>query len=295
VNFGSLTAMPDGTLDTSAIEGVDADLIIKPFHQAGVVISLREFTVNAMNHHHGMQAEERFDINPANGNPDSDRDGIERELTIGDITASTIWQAALGTPGRMMPEDAEIRASAVRGEEVFAEIGCTSCHMPEMRIETHFFEEPNPFNPAGTFADTSQTYRFDMCEQGQSPRLECDEDGAIIRAYTDLKRHNLCDPEDMPDAIRFYCDEYLAQNRPDQGDRPGSEFYVTRKLWDVGNSAPYGHRGNLTTLAEAIFMHGGEARAERDAFTELSFEDQQAVVDFLRTLQVLPEETDDSP
>jgi len=29
------------------VEGVDVDLIIKPFHQKGVVISIREFTVNA--------------------------------------------------------------------------------------------------------------------------------------------------------------------------------------------------------------------------------------------------------
>ncbi len=65
VNFGSLTAFPDGTLDTSQCEGVDTDLIVKPFHQAGVVVSLREFSVNAMNQHHGMQAEERFDLNPA--------------------------------------------------------------------------------------------------------------------------------------------------------------------------------------------------------------------------------------
>jgi len=37
-------------------EGIDHDLIVKPFHQAGKVISLREFSDNAMNHHHGMQA-----------------------------------------------------------------------------------------------------------------------------------------------------------------------------------------------------------------------------------------------
>ena len=35
VNFGSITVDPDGNVDTSAVEGVDEDLIIKPFHQAG--------------------------------------------------------------------------------------------------------------------------------------------------------------------------------------------------------------------------------------------------------------------
>jgi hypothetical protein len=89
-----------------ASQGVDTDLVIKPFHQAGVVRSVREFTVNAFNHHHGMQAEERFDDNPTKGfESDFDADGVKRELTVGDVTAATIFQAALGVPGRVLPAD----------------------------------------------------------------------------------------------------------------------------------------------------------------------------------------------
>ena len=289
VNFGTLTALPDGTLDTSHCQGVDADLIVKPFHQAGVVISIREFTVNAMNHHHGMQAEERFDLNPSKASPDYDQDGVERELTIGDITAATIWQAALATPGRLLPADPHERSQVVRGEAAFDEAGCSSCHVPEMTLESRLFTEPNPYNPVGTFNDVSQSFSFDMTTEGRLPRLERAGEGAIVRAYTDLKRHNLCDAADVTDAIRYYCNERLAQTRPEQDDRPGSEFFITRKLWDVGNSAPYGHLGDLTTITEAILMHGGEGRASRDAFTELPFEDQQAVIYFLKSLQVLPE------
>ena len=56
----------------------------------------------------------------------------------------------------------------------------------------------------------------------------------------------------------------------------------------MGNSAPYGHRGDLTTITEAILMHGGEARASRDAFAALLSKDQSAIVKFLKTLQVMP-------
>ena len=104
----------------------------------------------------------------------------------------------------------------------------------------------------------------------------------------DLKRHNLCDDPGDPGAIQFYCNEKLAQGRPDQDGRPGAEFFITRKLWDAGNGAPYGHRGDLTTIAEAILAHGGEARAARDAFAGRPVEDQAAVVNFLKTLVVLP-------
>ena len=77
-------------------------------------------------------------------------------------------------------------------------------------------------------------------------------------------------------------------SRPEEDGRPGAEFFISRKLWDVGNSAPYGHRGDLTTIAEAILMHAGQARPARDVFTGLPIEDQEAVVNFLKTLQVLP-------
>jgi hypothetical protein len=60
----------------------------------------------------------------------------------------------------------------------------------------------------------------------------------VVRAYTDLKRHNLCDPPERPGAIRHFCNEQLPQGRPSQDGRPGQEFFLTRKLWDAGSSAP---------------------------------------------------------
>jgi hypothetical protein len=288
VNFGSITVQPDGTVDTGNVRGVDHDLIIKPFHQAGKVVSLREFTNNAMNHHHGMQSEERFDLNPAK-DEDYDEDGVMRELTIGDITAVTIWQAALPTPGQLLPDDNNVQAKIKLGLTLFEEIGCGSCHIPELPLNDRHFVEPNPYNPAGNWVDETQSISFDMTAEGLGQRLEQQGDGAIVRAYTDMKRHDLCDDPGDPDPIRFLCNEQLAQERPDQDGRPGSEFFLTRKLWDVGNSGPYGHRGDLTTITAAIMVHGGEARAVRDAFAALPTADQAAIISFLKTLQVLPE------
>lgn len=288
VHFGYLTAYPDESYDPSEIEGVDPDLIIKPFHQAGVVISLREFTVNAMNHHHGMQADERFDLDP-HKNIDFDEDSIAHELTIGDITVVTIWQAALDTPTQALPEDETDRTTLIEGERLFAEIGCTTCHIPEFRLDSRFFVEPNPYNPEGTFSDAVQGYGFDMTEQGDGIRLERDGEGAIIRAFTDLKRHNLCDAPDVEDAIRYFCNEHLDQDRPVQDGRPGREFFLTRKLWDIGSSTSFGHRGDITTIYEAIMYHGGEGRASRDAYANLNQADQLAIVKFLYSLQVVLE------
>ena len=74
VSFGKLTRRPDATWDTSQVEGLSRlslvsptpldrpNLIVRPWHQAGNVISIREFTNNALNHHHGIQSIERFGV-----------------------------------------------------------------------------------------------------------------------------------------------------------------------------------------------------------------------------------------
>jgi hypothetical protein len=38
-------------------------LLIRPWHQAGNSVSLRDFTNTSFNHHHGIQSTERFGAN----------------------------------------------------------------------------------------------------------------------------------------------------------------------------------------------------------------------------------------
>ena len=195
----------------------------------------------------------------------------------------------LGTPGLVKTETKMARREIRQGKRVFSDIGCAGCHVPEMVLESRYFVEPNPFNPPGTCANAADgcpDYMFDMTEEGEGPRLKKGPNGtAIIRAFTDLKRHNLCD-DPGPGAIRWFCNETLAQGRPDQDGKPGTEYFLTRKLWDVGNTAPYGHRGDISTITEAILLHGGEGRVARDAFEAASVADQKAVVAFLKSLQI---------
>lgn len=277
VSFGSIVAKANGSVDTARVEGVSADLVIRPFHQKGVVRSLREFSNNAFNHHHGMQAVERF------GDGDPDGDGVRGELTIGDITAATIWQAALNTPGQVIPTTPEGARAVIRGERTFSRIGCDSCHVPELELSSATFSEPNPFNVAGNLRpeDVPRVFTFDLTAQGPLPRAEKTPDGrVIVRAFTDLKRHDLCDAE-----LAHYCNEKLVQAGV------STREFLTRKLWDVGNTAPYGHRGDLTTLTEAIHFHGGAARRSRDAFFALNASGRAEVIEFLKSLRILPEGT----
>ncbi len=288
VEFGTITVMPSGMVDPTGIEGVDWDLIVKPFHQKGAVVSLREFTNNAMNHHHGMQSVERFgeDLDP-------DMDGLANELTVGDITATSIYQAALPTPARVLPAEPARRQAVLRGASTFKDAGCAGCHRPAMVLNDPNFYEPNPFNPGGNAGPQDiDTYAFDMTTTGEGIRLLPFNGGALVRAFTDLKRYNLCD-----DDYNHFCNELLAQGNLAGFDDPSTftvavqprptEEFLTRRLWDAGSSDPYGHVGDLTTLSEAISEHGGDARAERDAFFSMSEADQADIIEFLKSMQIV--------
>ena len=98
IHFGSLSRGLDGSWNTSAVDGLpgpsltistvdgEPSLLIMPFHQAGAVVSLRQFTNNAFTQHFGIQPEERF-----GSGVDEDGDGFVNELTTADVTAATIY------------------------------------------------------------------------------------------------------------------------------------------------------------------------------------------------------------
>ena len=246
ISFGVIAAYPDGRVDPRGIDGVDWDLIVKPFHQKGAIVSLREFSNTAMNHHHGMQSVERFGLGV-----DADQDGVVNELTVGDITAITVYQAGLANPGRLLPRSPLRRAAAERGERLFESVGCASCHVPELTVQSPVFSEPSPYNPPGNLRpeDVRRPFAFDLTREGPGPRLERLPDGrARVRAFTDLKRHDISDGE-----YNHFANERVAQGTL-AGFAPAAAFtepphprpvreFLTRRLWDAGCSAPYGHRG----------------------------------------------------
>jgi hypothetical protein len=288
VQFGTLIAHPNGMVDTSGVQGVSPDLVIRPFGRKGQNKSLRHFSVQAFNRHLGMQPEEAVvDFSPNSSDPD--RDAVTTELTIGDITAAVIFQAALPVPRRARVPDRQAHVPA-RGEQLFAQVGCTECHVPALPLKSTILCDPNPRNNDGDFRDTSQQFCFDL--QATSGLR-----GKMVFAYTDLKRHTLCDPtRDYDPVTNHFCDDPALKLTPATDatgpgtsgttDRPPYHQFLTAKLWDTGNSGPWGHRNDLDTIYDAIVAHGGEAAQVTDAFEALPDADQLAVVAFLTTLRM---------
>jgi len=291
ISFGVLARTGPDSWNTSGVTGLQAsslagnppNLIVRPFHQAGAVISLRQFTNNAFNHHHGIQTTERFGVDA-----DPDGDGVTNEMTEADVTAVAIFQATMAVPGRVIPNDPAVEAAIRLGERRFVDIGCTSCHIPKLPLTNNgwIFTEPNPFNPVGNRRPADgPVYSVNLTDPHlPSPRLKPDGDVVYVPAFTDLRLHDICDGKDDPNI------EPLDMHAPAGSDAffAGNRRFVTRKLWGTANEPPYFHHGQFTTLREAVLNHGGEAAWTRANFNALPAGERDAVIEFLKSLQVLP-------
>lgn len=304
VSFGAITALPDGSVDTAEIEGVAKDLVIRTWSQKGTNISMREFTISALNHHHGMQAEERYGMKET-GTRDFDQDFVIDELTVGDITALIVYQAVLAPPQQVVPEAIEFKAAVERGETLFTEIGCASCHVTEMVLNNVIFTEPGPINGRGTLTDdaVSGPAIIDLSTMPWFNKLEKHPDGGVIvRAFTDFKLHKIADEETPHFANETLRQSFRLQPLPGPNserararlresfslDFVPTDVFLTRRLWAVGNTSPYGHRADLTTLNEAIMAHGGEGRDSRLNYQALGQYDRSAIIEFLKSWKVVP-------
>lgn len=277
VSFGFITAHSDGVADLTELDGIDSDLVIRPFSQKGVMTSLRQFTVNAANHHHGMQATERFGIRWT-GEVDFDEDGYKTELSPADISALVAWQATLRPPVQTESENALWKEAAIQGEAKFNDLGCASCHMPSLPLNSLQFDDPGIFDAAGTLQSyqvkSPATYDLGMLEWAKNlPRNDAGQ--VLVPLFGDLKRHVMTDSQ-----VDRFGNELMSQRFVDRN------IFATAELWGLGSTAPYGHRNDIPDLHDVIEAHGGAARKSRDAYLASAENEQSAIIAFLRTLEI---------
>lgn len=326
LSFGVLRRTADGAWDTSQVDGLPypatytsdginpPDLIVRPFHQAGNLISIRHFTNTALNHHHGIQSEERFAEDPRYNpverfRPDvDDGDDIRIEATIADVTALTLFQATMAVPGRVIPRDPEIEAAVLMGEQLFKQAGCATCHVPELPLDQDgwLYSEPNPYNLAGNL----RPHESDLERAGTAtvaplyvnlnrtdlplPRLRARDGVTMVPAYTDLKLHDITSGPDDPnrEPIDMHRARGSERNFSPEGFFAGNGKFITRKLWGVASKANFYHHGKYTTMREAVLAHAGEAQGSTDRFKALTAHEKDCLIEFLKTLQVLPPGTE---
>ncbi len=272
VDFGAITAHPNGFVYTSEVEGVDGDLIVRPFSQKGVFRSLREFNNDAMLHHHGIENYERV-----GSYKDLDGDGVVNEMTPGDATALVAFLATLPAPIPQMPEDPRQREIVKLGRQKFTDIGCALCHIPELPLESLTFTEPNEFNVGRDLRPDAVDAVLEIDLSAFADELHQDENGHyLIPIFSDLRRHDM--GEDGP----------LDNEEIIQGGVP-TEQWMTRRLWGFASEPPFLHHGRATLISDAIIAHGGSANGARNRFIGLPQDEKDALIAFLKTM-TLPTE-----
>lgn len=302
IDFGWISASPDGSVDTSRVEGVDEDLRIKPFFHDGRTISMREFIMGAFNDEMGLQAwdpilcsvtdpvtpqamttpagfeydptEDTFSRPPVcDSGTDGDGDGVVNEVDPALVDHLEFYLLNYFKPGQY-----RVSTRAQEGLTLMQQIGCTSCHVKDLEINTdrRVADVETAYDPQRgilneMFADVYPL--FGVVEDGnpQPLVLPMEQSFLVENIFTDLKRHNL-GPE--------------FEERDFDGSR--ITMHITEPLWGVGNSAPYGHDGRSVNLDAVIRRHGGEAASVTRAYEALGERGQDKIVDFLETLVLFP-------
>ena len=286
------------TFDTSGVQGVAADLVVRPFQWKGNKATVRDFNRGAAHDEIGMQA-----VELVGEGVDGDGDHVVNEVSVGDITALSVYLASQPRPTTKMelaalnlidPLTANESLRIRNGATVFNKIGCQTCHVQRLLLDDPTFSEPSQVaafrdarfpagqDPLALGVDPKFAIKVDLTKDqpdnqvhysdGSVYRLGSltkDSNGkAVVDLFGDLKQH------DMGPGLAEAIDE--AGN--------GRAMFLTRNLWGVGSSGPYLHDGRATTLTEAILEHGGEAQSSRNQFAGLSRNDQRSLIAFLNNL-----------
>jgi hypothetical protein len=173
-----------------------------------------------------------------------------------------------------------------RGREQLDRLGCTSCHVadwvlkPEDRRhgfsgDRRFFDLEVAPDPATGQLQGRLRPLVKTVQGANGLRLSVPRrDGFVVHGvFSDFLHHDLGE--------RFYETFF---NQRDQAFTVRS--FRTAPLWGVGSTAPYGHDGASMTLDDVIRRHGGEAEAAAQAYRNAPAADREAVVAFLRTLEL---------
>jgi hypothetical protein len=300
IAYGSITAKPDGTLDTSQVIGVDPDLRVRPFFAHGGTISIREFVVGALNNELGLQAVEPDLMRTSRGarieTPsgmvlDGSLDKVDAPVTMdpsadpdGDGVVNEIPEAIVDylefyLLNYFKPAVGEQTDNTRHGRQLMDSVGCTTCHVANLQIsrDRRVADVDTVFDPANgimnrLFATAKPLVTsFDDLTGMPALKLPALQPFLVTNIFTDFKRHDL--------GPNFHERNY---------DGTTQQLFMTTPLWGVATTAPYGHDGRSNTLHEVILRHGGEAQLARDNYASLSRSDQRDLLDFLGGLVLFP-------
>jgi hypothetical protein len=294
IHYGSITGLPDGTVDTSKVSGVDPDLRVKPFNAQGSVFSIRQFAVDGLHHEMGLEDSTDPDILAAsNGERVVTPSGMVLDGSLDKLSPPPAADTEHGDEidpalvdhlefyllNYFKPAHGQQTAQTRMGRAVFNKIGCASCHIADLTInhdrrvadvETDYDPQRGVFN--SLFATAIPLFVVKDDGSGNPPlKLPADKPFVVKDIFTDFKSHDV--------GPGFYERNW---------DGTMQKTFMTRPLWGTGSTGPWGHDGRSVTLDDVILRHGGESQKSRDAYAALPKSQSDALQAFLNSLILFP-------
>jgi mono/diheme cytochrome c family protein len=294
IHYGAITVSADGLVDTSGVLGADPDLRVRPFFAEGSTMSMREFIVGALHNEMGLEASDDPDLTTAHAGGrvvtpsgmvlDGSKDKIEAPPAPdahngNEVDPALVDHLEFYLLNYFKPAIYKQTQSTERGRHIFSQIGCASCHVSDLTInrdrrvadlETAYDSTRGIFN--NMFATATALFKVVDDGSGNPPlKIPTGNPFVVKNIFTDFKRHDL--------GPNFYERNW---------DGTTQKTFLTRPLWGVGSTGPYGHDGRSITLNEVILRHGGEAHAQRDAFAALPGNQSDDLLQFLNSLVLFP-------
>ncbi|MGB0909281.1 MAG: di-heme oxidoredictase family protein [Nitrospirales bacterium] len=299
ISYGRIRALPDGSVDTSHVKGVNADLRVRPFFHEGGTISIREFVVGALKAEMGLEAYDPDLEKAADGKKvttpsgmvlDGSIDAIEAppatsesddpdlDRVADEIPVSLVDHLEFYLLNYFKPATYRQTGRVKQGRKLFKQAQCTSCHIPSLTIaqdrrvadvETVYNRQRGSFNRL--FATAAPLIQ-EHAGSGNPPIQEPAKNSFLVKnIFADFKRHDL--------GPNFWERNF---------DGTITKEFMTEPLWGVGSTAPYGHDGRSINLWSVIMRHGGEAQSSRNRFARLSNNQQSQLIEFLESLVLFP-------
>lgn len=145
---------------------------------------------------------------------------------------------------------------ADRGRKVFQKVGCTSCHVADLTInhDRRVADVETVYDPAQGIFNTlfaTATPLYQEVDDGSGlPHLKIPLGNSFVvkDIFADFKRHDL--------GPNFYERNW---------DGTLQKQFLTRPLWGVGSTGPYGHDGRSITFNDAFLDPAGSKPRHRRA------------------------------
>lgn len=156
-------------------------------------------------------------------------------------------------------------AAAKKGAKLFAEVGCDACHVPALTTA-----------PAGTAVNGGKFTIPDALGN------------KTFHPYSDFLLHDVGTGDGIVMSMQEHYGKHMYdtkwKNLSPQAFRSTANRMRTAPLWGVRLRPMLMHDGASLTFREAILRHRGEASDVTRRFEKLSTAEQDAIVEFLRSL-----------